>query len=185
MICTEGGKPEISTDTPTPTYTVRWRCAFGRQYDRDRQTVRPTRSVSVLRAVSGIPVLLPVFLHHLLQLRLLGKNRVYLIVKILDHDLGFEIDFIVVLCPAAILLLLPIPLIMISGARIAATQESTRFSKINGYGSNALVASTTFTTIHRSNTPANEKMNAQLPANFAIVSAARCPSVYFSFSFRG
>ena len=27
-----------------------------------------------------------------------------------------------------------------------------------------------------------EKINAQLPANFAMESAARCPSVYFSFT---
>ena len=35
-------------------------------------------------------------------------------------------------------------------------------------------------TIHKISTPVNAKINAQLPANFAIASAARCPRVYFS-----
>ena len=39
--------------------------------------------------------------------------------------------------------------------------------------------------IQRIRTPVKEKINAQLPANFAIESAARCPSVYFSFSLSG
>ena len=68
---------------------------------------------------------------------------------------------------------------------MAATQDKTRFSRINGYGSNAPAASRTFTTIHRIRTPLKEKINAQLPANFAMESAARCPSVYFSFPLSG
>jgi len=63
---------------------------------------------------------------------------------------------------------------------MAATQERTRLRRINGYGSKAFAARTVLTTIHKISTPVNEKMNAQLPANFAIASAARCPSVYFS-----
>ena len=63
---------------------------------------------------------------------------------------------------------------------MAATQDRTRFSRINGNGSNASAARIVLTTIHKSSTPVNEKMNAQLPANFAIASAARCPKVYFS-----
>ena len=39
--------------------------------------------------------------------------------------------------------------------------------------------------IQRIRTPVKEKINAQLPANFAMESAARCPSVYFSFSLSG
>ena len=74
---------------------------------------------------------------------------------------------------------------MISGAWIAATQDSTRFSRINGYGSNARAAITVFMTIHSTSPPVNEKINAQLPANFAMASAARCPSVYFSFPLSG
>jgi len=35
-------------------------------------------------------------------------------------------------------------------------------------------------TIHKISTPVNAKINAQLPANFAIASAERCPRVYFS-----
>ena len=69
---------------------------------------------------------------------------------------------------------------MMSGAWIAATQDRTRFKRINGYGSKAFEAKIVLTTIHKISTPVNAKMNAQLPANFAIASAARCPSVYFS-----
>ena len=36
------------------------------------------------------------------------------------------------------------------------------------------------TTIHKISTPVIAKMDAKLPANFAIASAALCPSVYFS-----
>ena len=36
--------------------------------------------------------------------------------------------------------------------------------------------------VRRLCTPVKAKMNAQLPANFAMASAARCPRVYFSFS---
>ena len=68
---------------------------------------------------------------------------------------------------------------MMSGAWIAATQERTKFKRINGYGSKAFAARIVLTTIHRISTPVNAKINAQLPANFAIVSAARCPRVYF------
>ena len=56
---------------------------------------------------------------------------------------------------------------------MAATQESTRFSKIKGKGSKAFAASSVLTTIQRISTPVKEKMNAQLPANFAMASAAR------------
>ena len=72
-----------------------------------------------------------------------------------------------------------------SGAWIAATQDRTRFSKMNGYGSNELDASMTLITIHRTRTPVKEKINAQLPANFAMVSAARCPNVYLSYPLSG
>ena len=65
---------------------------------------------------------------------------------------------------------------------MAATQESTRLSRMKGYGSNAFAASSVLTSIHKISTPAKEKMNAQLPANFAMASAARWPRVYFSFS---
>ena len=68
---------------------------------------------------------------------------------------------------------------------MAATQDRTRFSRINGYASNAFDARIVLMTIHRISPPVKENINAQLPANFAIVSAARCPSVYFSFSFSG
>ena len=74
---------------------------------------------------------------------------------------------------------------MMSGAWIAAMQDSTRFSKINGYGSKARTASTVFMTIHSTKPPVNEKINAQLPANLAMASAARCPSVYFSVPLSG
>ena len=60
-------------------------------------------------------------------------------------------------------------------------QDSTRFSRMNGYGSKARVASTVLMTIHSTSPPVNEKMNAQLPANLAIASAARWPRVYFVF----
>ena len=63
---------------------------------------------------------------------------------------------------------------------MAATQERTRFKRINGYGSKAFEAKIVLTTIHKISTPVNAKINAQLPANFAIASAARCPRVYFS-----
>ena len=65
---------------------------------------------------------------------------------------------------------------------MAATQESTRLSRMKGYGSNAFAASSVLTSIHKISTPVKEKMNAQLPANFAMASAARWPRVYFSFS---
>ena len=52
--------------------------------------------------------------------------------------------------------------------------------RINGYGSKAFAARIVLMTIHKISTPVNAKINAQLPANFAIASAARCPSVYFS-----
>ena len=64
-------------------------------------------------------------------------------------------------------------------------QDKTRFSRMNGYGSNARAASSVFMTIHSTSPPVNEKMNAQLPANFAIASAARWPSVSFAFSSEG
>ena len=67
-----------------------------------------------------------------------------------------------------------------SGAWIAATQERTRFKRINGYGSKAFEAKIVLTTIHKISTPVNAKINAQLPANFVIASAAHCPRVYFS-----
>ena len=63
---------------------------------------------------------------------------------------------------------------------MAATQERTRFKRINGYGSKAFEAKIVLMTIHKISTPVNAKMNAQLPANLAIASAERCPSVYFS-----
>ena len=63
---------------------------------------------------------------------------------------------------------------------MAATQDKTRLRRINGYGPKAFEAKIVLTTIHKISTPVNVKMNAQLPANFAIASAARCPSVYFS-----
>lgn len=65
---------------------------------------------------------------------------------------------------------------------MAATQESTRLSRMKGYGSNAFAASSVLTSIHKISTPVKEKMNAQLPANLAMASAARWPRVYFSFS---
>ena len=59
-------------------------------------------------------------------------------------------------------------------------QDSTRFSRINGKGSNALAASRVLTIIHNTRSPVKEKINAQLPANLAMASAARWPRVYFS-----
>ena len=63
---------------------------------------------------------------------------------------------------------------------MAATQESTRLSRMKGYGSNAFAASSVLTSIHKISTPVKEKMNSQLPANLTMASAARWPRVYFS-----
>ena len=65
---------------------------------------------------------------------------------------------------------------------MAATQESTRLSRMKGYGSNAFAASSVLTSIHKISTPVKEKMNSQLPANLTMASAARRLRVYFSFS---
>ena len=40
----------------------------------------------------------------LFQYRLLGKNRVDLVVKVLNHNLGLEIDLVIILRAAAMLL---------------------------------------------------------------------------------
>ena len=42
------------------------------------------------------------------QCGLSGENGIYLVVKILDHDLCLEVDLIIVLCTAAVLFLLPV-----------------------------------------------------------------------------
>ena len=72
--------------------------------------------------------------------------------------------------------------LILLGACIAATQDKTRLSKINGYGSKTFAARQIFSIIHNNSTPTNEPMNAQLPANFAIASAARCPNETFAFA---
>ena len=69
---------------------------------------------------------------------------------------------------------------MMSGACTAAMQESSRLSRMNGYGSNAFAAIRMFSTIHTNMTPRKLKMKPQLPANFATLSAARWPKVVFS-----
>ena len=79
-----------------------------------------------------------------------------------------------------------IPIIVIgtgiSGACIAATQDSTRLSNMNGYASNAPSANNMFTAIQSISTATNENMKPQLPANFAILSAMRWPNEYSSFA---
>ena len=42
------------------------------------------------------------------QCGLLGKNGIYLIVQILDHDLGLQVDFIVIFRSAAVFFLLTV-----------------------------------------------------------------------------
>ena len=42
------------------------------------------------------------------QCGLSGQDGIDLVVKILDHDLRFEVDLIIVLCTAAVLFLLPV-----------------------------------------------------------------------------
>ena len=83
---------------------------------------------------------------------------------------------------AILLLLTVLAHHLINGAWIAAIQGNTRFSKISEYGSNVRTDRSVFMTIHNTRPPVNGKINTQFSANFSMASAARCPSIYFSFS---
>lgn len=72
----------------------------------------------------------------------------------------------------------------LANAIVSVLSTSEDCTRINGYGSNAPDAIRIFSTIHPTSTPTNAKMNAQLPANPAMASAARCPTVYFFFASR-
>ena len=58
---------------------------------------------------------------------------------------------------------------------MAATQDSTRLSKINGYGSKAFADNKTFSIIQTVKTTTKDNIKNQLPANFAMASAAFAP----------
>ena len=60
-------------------------------------------------------------------------------------------------------------LIMMIGAWIAARQESSRFSRMYGNGSNGLLKRAEVSAIQPSSTPPNRRMNTQLPPNSAIL----------------
>ena len=49
-----------------------------------------------------------IVLQPLFQCGLLGKNGVYFIVQVLDHDLGLQVDFIVIFRSAAVFFLLTV-----------------------------------------------------------------------------
>src|SRR5262245_53344652 len=67
---------------------------------------------------------------------------------------------------------------MITGACNAARQESTRLSRMYGYGSNGLRrAAEVLRAIQATSTAAKLRMNLQLPPNPATRSATRSPSV--------
>src|SRR4051812_9308576 len=71
---------------------------------------------------------------------------------------------------------------MMTGACTAARQERIRLRRMNGNGSNALVASnTTFAAIHTMITAPNVMRNFQLPPNSAMRSESRSPNVSFFF----